>query len=166
MWLVCWVIKRIFCWSILSFTFFKFASVNYMLVKSVICSENIFETGGRKAQINPNLSGWIFWVTPGQYPIGEFLKMKSEKIVEDDSPVAEVRFYLVPFSQIHVFRWGCWKEWVESKTQMGTTLSSCSHFVAFELLQPRRQATVMWLVAFSSSSCLRILLIYFCNPSL
>ena len=47
------------------------------------------------------------------------------------------------------------------KTQMGTTLSSCSHFVAFELLHPRRQATVMWLVAFSSSSCLRILLIYY-----
>jgi len=29
------------------------------------------------------------------------------------------------------------------KTQMGTTLSSCSHFVVFELLQPRRQATVI-----------------------
>ena len=47
------------------------------------------------------------------------------------------------------------------KTQMGTTLSSSSHFVVFELLQPRRQATVMWLVVFQSSSCLRILSIYF-----
>jgi len=61
---------------------------------------------------------------------------------------------------------GAGKKGMGYKTQMGTTLSSCSHFVAFELLQPRRQATVMWLVAFSSSSCLRILLIYFCNPSL
>jgi len=26
---------------------------------------------------------------------------------------------------------------------MGTTLSSCSHFVVFEFLQPRRQATVI-----------------------
>ena len=29
------------------------------------------------------------------------------------------------------------------KTQMGTTLASCSHFVTFELLHPWRQATVM-----------------------
>jgi len=53
------------------------------------------------------------------------------------------------------------KKWVGYKTQMGTTLSSCSHFVVFELLHPRRQATVMWLVVFQSSSCLRILSIYF-----
>jgi len=32
---------------------------------------------------------------------------------------------------------------VGGKTQMGTTLSSSSHFVAFELLHPRRQATVI-----------------------
>ena len=36
-----------------------------------------------------------------------------------------------------------WKLRVGPKTQMGTTLSSYSHFVAFELLQPRRQATVI-----------------------
>ena len=41
---------------------------------------------------------------------------------------------------------------------------SCSHFVAFELLRPRRQTTVMWLAAFSSASCLRIPKITF-NPS-
>ena len=51
-----------------------------MVVKPVICVENVSETGGRKAQINPNLSGWIIWVTSGQYPIAEFLKGKSEKI--------------------------------------------------------------------------------------
>jgi len=48
---------RIFCWFILFITFFKFVTVNYMVVKPVICVENVSETGGRKAQINPNLSG-------------------------------------------------------------------------------------------------------------
>jgi len=32
---------------------------------------------------------------------------------------------------------------VGPKTQMGTTLASSSHFVVFELLHPRRQATVI-----------------------
>ena len=36
--------------------FFKFVSVNYRLVKPVICSENISEIGDRKAQIYSNLS--------------------------------------------------------------------------------------------------------------
>jgi hypothetical protein len=49
---------------------------------------------------------------------------------------------------------------VSNKTQMGTTLSSCSHFVVFELLHPRRQATVMWLAAFASASCLRVQLLF------
>ena len=50
------------------------------------------------------------------------------------------------------------------KTQMGTTLSDCSHFVAGKLLCRWRQATVIMVGCFLISSCLRIQLLP-CNPS-
>ena len=63
-----------------------------MLDKPFICNENISEIGGRKAQINPNSWGWFFLVASGQNLIAEFLKAKSEKILEDDSSKVEVQF--------------------------------------------------------------------------
>jgi hypothetical protein len=52
------------------------------------------------------------------------------------------------------------------KTQMGTTLSSCSHFIAFELLQRQRQATVIMVGHIVSFFLLAHSVASFCNPSL
>ena len=57
--------------------------------------------------------------------------------------------------------------WVKSiKTQMGTTLSSCSHFVACELLHLRRQATVIMAGCIFTFFVLAHSVDLFFNPSL